>query len=87
MATELIHIGFGNVLAVNRVIAVVSPTSAPSKRLAQEAKKTGKLVDMTHGRRTKAIIVMDSGHLVLAGITPETVMGRLSLVRDALVRT
>ena len=84
MNTEFLHIGFGNVLAVNRVIAVVSPNSAPMKRLVQEAKKEGKSIDMTSGRRTKAVLVTDSGHIVLAAITPETIAGRLSAARRAL---
>lgn len=81
METELIHIGFGNILAVNKVVAIVSPNSAPIKRLAQEAKGNGLSVDMTSGRRTKAVIVMDSGHIVLAAITPETIASRLTTSR------
>lgn len=77
MATELIHVGFGNVLAVNRVIAIVAPNSAPTKRLVQEGKTKGLTVDMTSGRRTKAVLVMDDGHIVLAAITPETITGRV----------
>jgi regulator of extracellular matrix RemA (YlzA/DUF370 family) len=77
MNTELIHIGFGNVLAVNRVIAMVSPTSAPTKRMVQQGRDNGVLVDMTNGRRTKAVLIMDSGHIVLAAIAPETIAGRL----------
>jgi len=77
MNTELIHIGFGNVLAVNRVIAMVSPTSAPTKRMVQQGRDNGMLVDMTNGRRTKAVLIMDSGHIVLAAIAPETIAGRL----------
>ena len=77
MATELIHVGFGNVLAVNRVIAIVAPNSAPTKRLIQEGKAKGLTVDMTSGRRTKAVLIMDSGHIVLAAITPETITGRV----------
>ena len=78
MVTELIHIGFSNILAVNRVVAIVSPNSAPSKRMIQEAKKKGLIIDMTNGRRTKAIIVLDTGYLVLAAIAPETVAVRVS---------
>jgi len=81
MATELIHVGFGNVLAVNRVIAIVAPNSAPTKRLIQEGKTKGLTVDMTSGRRTKAVLVMDDGHIVLAAITPETITNRVSGVR------
>jgi len=81
MTTELIHIGFGNVLAVNRVIAMVSPNSAPTKRMVQQGRSNGVLVDMTNGRRTKAVLIMDSGHIVLAAIAPETIAGRLTASR------
>jgi len=81
MNTELIHVGFGNVLAVNRVIAMVSPTSAPTKRMVQQGRDSGVLVDMTNGRRTKAVLIMDSGHIVLAAIAPETIAGRLAASR------
>jgi regulator of extracellular matrix RemA (YlzA/DUF370 family) len=81
MNTELIHVGFGNVLAVNRVIAMVSPTSAPTKRMVQQGRDNGVLVDMTNGRRTKAVLIMDSGHIVLAAIAPETIAGRLVVSR------
>lgn len=77
MPTELIHIGFGNILAINRVVAIVSPNSAPSKRMVQEGKSKGLVVDMTNGRRTKSIVVTDSGHLILSAISPETITGRL----------
>lgn len=82
MTTELVHIGFGNVLAINRVIAVASPNSAPTKRAVQEGKNTGVLIDMTNGRRTKAVLIMDSGHIVLAAIAPETIAGRLTAARE-----
>jgi regulator of extracellular matrix RemA (YlzA/DUF370 family) len=78
MNTELIHIGFGNILAINRVIAVIAPRSAPTKRLIQEGKAKGLLIDMTSGRKTKAVLVTDSGHLILAALTPETIAGRVS---------
>ncbi len=81
MDTELIHVGFGNVLAVNRVIAMVSPNSAPTKRAIQQGRSDGILVDMTNGRRTKAVIVMDSGHIVLVAIAPETIAGRVTASR------
>ncbi len=77
MTTELIHIGFGNVLAVNRVLSIVSPNSAPTKRVVQQAKTGGTLIDMTNGRKTKAVLIMDSGHIALAAIAPETIAGRL----------
>ena len=76
MTTQLIHVGFGNVMAINRVIAVISPNSAPSKRMIQEAKARGFVIDMTNGRRTKAVLVLDSGHVALAAITPETIWSR-----------
>ncbi len=85
MNTELIHIGFGNVLAINRVIAMASPNSAPTKRLIQEGKSRGVLIDMTNGRRTKAVLIMDSGHIVLAAIAPETITGRLTVSREVQV--
>ena len=85
MNTELIHIGFGNIMAVNRIIAIVSPKSAPTKRLIQEAKAKGLLVDMTSGRKTKAVLVMDNGHLVLAALTPETIAGRVAASRSGQV--
>ena len=83
MTTELIHIGFGNVLAINRVIGMASPNSAPTKRLVQEGKSKGVLIDMTNGRRTKAVLIMDSGHIVLAAIAPETITGRLTTSRES----
>ena len=82
VTTELLHIGFGNVISMNRVIAIASPGSAPTKRLIQEGKGKSAVVDMTNGRRTKAVIIMDSGHIVLAAINPETVAGRLLSTRS-----
>ena len=81
MSTELLHVGFGNVLSVNRVIAIVAPNSAPTKRLIQKSKDENRAIDLTSGRRTKAVLIMDSGHIVLAAITPETITGRLSSSR------
>lgn len=81
MNTELIHVGFGNHLAVNRVIAIAAPNSAPTKRLIQKGKEEGRTIDLTSGRRTKAVLVMDSGHVILAAITPETIAGRVSASR------
>ena len=81
METELIHVGFGNVLAVNRVVAIVAPNSAPTKRLIQKSKDENRTIDLTSGRRTKAVLIMDSGHIVLAAITPETITGRVSSSR------
>ena len=77
MGIELVHIGFNNMLAMNRVIAIASPNSAPTKRTIQEGKSKGLLIDMTNGRRTKAVIIADSGHIILAALAPETISGRL----------
>lgn len=74
---QLINIGFGNIVAGNRVIAVVSPESAPIKRIIQEARERGMLIDATYGRRTRAVIITDSDHVVLSAIQPETVSQRL----------
>ena len=74
---QLINIGFGNIVSANRIIAIVSPESAPIKRIVQVAKDEGMAVDATYGRRTRAVIIMDSGHVVLSAVQPETVAGRL----------
>lgn len=76
MDVELIHVGFNNIIAMNRVIAIASPNSAPTKRTILEARNKGMLIDMTNGRRTKACIITDSGHIVLAALAPETIVGR-----------
>lgn len=73
---KLINIGFGNMVSSSRVICIVSPESAPIKRIIQEAKDKGTLIDATYGRRTRAVIIMDSDHVVLSAIQPETVAGR-----------
>jgi hypothetical protein len=87
MVRELIHIGFGNIVAMNRVIALASPSSAPTKRSIQEARNRGMLIDMTNGRKTKAVIFTDSGHVVLAALVPETIAGRLQVSRgDAALK-
>jgi hypothetical protein len=72
----LVNIGFGNVVSVSRVIAIVTPGSAPMKRLRDEARKRGKLVDATEGRRTRSIIVTDSDHVILSALQPETITQR-----------
>jgi Uncharacterized protein conserved in bacteria len=74
---KLINIGFGNIVSANRLIAIVSPESAPIKRIIQEAKDSGMAVDATYGRRTRAVIIMDSGHVILSAVQPETVANRL----------
>ena len=75
---KLINIGFGNYVSASRLLAVVSPESAPIKRIVQDTRERGQLVDATFGRRTRAVIIMDSGHVILSAIQPETVAGRLS---------
>lgn len=74
---RFINIGFGNIVSANRIIAIVSPESAPIKRIVQEAKENGNAVDATYGRRTRAVIIMDSGHIILSALQAETVAGRL----------
>jgi len=85
MGIELIHIGFGNILAMSRVIAIVAPNSAPTKRTIQEGRNKGQLIDMTNGRRTKSVIFTDSGHIVLAALAPETIAGRLQVSQGGSV--
>lgn len=75
---KLINIGYGNMVSAQRVIAVVSPDSAPVKRMIQEARDAGRLIDATLGRRTKAVLIMDSGHVVLAAVQPANLAGRLT---------
>ncbi len=77
MTTELIHIGFGNFVAANQMVGVAAPGSAPIKRLIHEGRTKGLTVDMTSGRRTKAVVFMENGAVVLAAITPETIEGRV----------
>ena len=75
---KLINIGFGNIVFANRLIAIVSPESAPVKRLVQDARDRGMLIDATYGRRTRAVLIMDSDHVILSAIQPETVANRLN---------
>ena len=82
MTTELIHVGFGNHLAVNHVIGIASPGSAPVKRLVQEGRKKHLTIDITSGRRTKAVVFMDNGSVVLAAITPETIAEKLQALEE-----
>ncbi len=83
MEQALLNIGFGSTVVADRVVGIVSPNSAPMKRLKDEAKKENRLVDATHGRRTRAIIVMDSNHVVLSAVQAETVSNRFSALREA----
>lgn len=81
MSTEPVHIGFDNIIAMNRVIVMLSPGQQPTKRLMHEARNKGILIDATHARKARAAIVLDSGHIVLAAISPEAIAGRLAAVR------
>ena len=74
---KLVNIGFGSMVAVDRIMAVVSPDSAPIKRMAQEARDRGILIDATFGRKTRAVLILDNDHLVLSALTPETVTNRV----------
>ena len=73
---KLFNIGFGSVVSAQRVVAMVSPESAPIKRLTQEARDRGTLVDASYGRKTQTVLIMDSGHVILSAILPETIAGR-----------
>ena len=74
---QLVNIVFGNIVSANRIIAIVSPESAPIKRMVQEAKDKGTAIDATYGRRTRAVVITDSDHLILSALQPETVAARL----------
>lgn len=78
MEIKLINIGFGNIVSANRIISIVSPESAPIKRIIQEARDRGMLIDATYGRRTRAVIITDSDHVILSAVQPETVAHRLA---------
>lgn len=75
---KLINIGFGNMVSANRLVAIVSPESAPIKRIVQKAKESNRLIDATYGRRSRAVIITDSEHVILSPLQPETVANRLS---------
>ena len=75
---QFLNIGFGNMVSSSKIVAIVAPDSAPIKRIIQEAKDRGTIIDATYGRRTRAVIVMDSDHVVLSAVSPETVGGRLA---------
>ena len=77
MSIQLLNIGFVNMVSANRVMAIISPESAPIKRMVQDARDKGLLIDATYGRKTRAVLVMDSGQIVLSAIQPETVAHRL----------
>ena len=81
MLSDMVHVGFGNMLTMNRIIAITSPASSPTKRSILNARNDNKLIDMTNGRRTKAVIFLDSGHVVLAALSIETLTNRLQVGR------
>ena len=74
---QLINIGFGNIVTAERIVSIVSPESAPIKRLVQEAKDAKTAIDATYGRKTRSVIIMDSGHIILSAIQPETIAARI----------
>ncbi|MBQ9543802.1 MAG: DUF370 domain-containing protein [Clostridia bacterium] len=79
MNMKMVNLGFSNMVNASRVVALVSPDSAPVKRLIQDAKDSGRVIDVTCGRKTRAVIVTDSSHVILSAIQPETIAGRLTL--------
>ncbi len=89
--TQLINIGFGNIINSDKIVAIISPDSAPAKRLIQSAKEQGRVVDATQGRRTRAVIITDGNHVVLSALLPDTISGRFKSSeqdnKDTKVRT
>ncbi|MCM1132773.1 MAG: DUF370 domain-containing protein [Ruminococcus flavefaciens] len=75
---KMINIGYGNMISATRIVTIVSPDSAPIKRLVQEAKDGGRAIDATYGRKTRAVIIMDSGHIILSSIVTETLASRIN---------
>lgn len=75
---QLINIGFGNIVTAERIVSIVSPESAPIKRIVQEAKDSKMAIDATYGRRTRSVLIMDSGHIILSAVQPETIAGRVN---------
>lgn len=82
MVFELLHLGFGNRVLAERVVAIMSPNSEPIRRLVQEAKSNSRLLNMTHAHKTKSVILLDTGHVVVAAMSPETVALRLAAQRQ-----
>lgn len=78
MGFSLINIGFGNMAAAARVMAIISPESAPVKRMIQDCRDRGELIDATYGRKTRAVLIMDSGQIILSAVQPETISNRLT---------
>jgi regulator of extracellular matrix RemA (YlzA/DUF370 family) len=84
--TELVHVGFGNYVAMNKVLAIVTPSSAPIQRMVREGKKKGTIIDITSGRRTKAAVFTETGNIVLVAITPEALAGRVAAAKSGRAR-
>jgi regulator of extracellular matrix RemA (YlzA/DUF370 family) len=82
MNSRLINVGFGNALKVDRILAVVNPGSSPIRKMKDDARKEQKLIDVTEGRRTRAIIILDTGHLVLSSVQPETISQRFAALSE-----
>jgi len=82
MDNRLINVGFGNAVKVQRIVAVVNPGSSPIRKLKDEARREKKIIDVTEGRRTRAIIILDSGHLMLSSVQPETISQRLAQLEE-----
>ena len=79
---QLVNIGFGNIVSADRIISIISPESAPVKRIIQEAKDSKMAIDATYGRRTRSVIIMDSGHIILSAVQPETIANRAESLED-----
>jgi len=82
MDNRLINVGFGNAVKVNRILAVVNPGSSPIRKLKDDVRREKKLIDVTEGRRTRAILILDSGHLILSSVQPETISQRLAQLEE-----
>lgn len=82
MSSRLVHIGFGNMAVADRVVAIINPASAPIKRLREEAREAGLLVDATQGRKTRSVLVMDSRHVIISAIQPETLSARFEETQE-----
>ena len=79
MKVNLVNVGYGNIIAVNRIISIVGSESAPIKRIIQDAKEAKKLIDASFGKKTRSVIIMDSGHVILSAVQPETIAGRINV--------
>ena len=86
MEMKFINIGFGNVVSAHRLISIVALESAPIKRIVQEAREAGRLIDATYGRRTRSVLIADSDHVILSAVQPETIVGRIAGKEDASAR-